>query len=236
MANAETRADRPRIFFLNGMDGVLVKAPFPVVTARKLIGGDLGLPEARPVKEDFSKPNPVVLLAERLHFPVISHSSRAAKPDTLIGLEAFRNIAGDQGRDLTFGVLTGRTREKHDLTRRQLEEMGYMEYFNSHNLFLNPGKSSIDWKVKKAEWYLYCGYNVVHIDDDLRPILSIARLEEQFKSENGHRVLLYLVNNISNHPRLLKRAGIELPENVVRVNSHIEAASDFEARVIREEI
>ena len=113
------------------------------------------------------------------------------------------------------------------MTQQRLLQSGHIEYFT--DLHLNQGRSSSGWKESVVKGLTEGGLNVVHIDDDLRAGLCVARVNDEYPDEE--RVLVYMMRNISNHPRLLRRAGVQAPDNLVFVQSFREAATDFATRL-----
>lgn len=69
------------------------------------------------------------------------------------------------------------------------------------------------------------GHNVVHVDDDPKAALCVARVDEMYPYEN--RVLVFLMRNLGSHPWLIKRSYGELPANVVPVRSFHDASFIF---------
>lgn len=153
---------------------------------------------------------------------VFFHQVRPINRDALEGLAIFKQAAEKHQRQIAMAALSGREIDKHQMTQQRLLQSGHMEYFT--DLHLNQGRSSSAWKESVVRT-LTGGLNVVHIDDDLRAGLCIARVNEEYPDEE--RVLVYMMRNMSNHPRLLKRAGVETPNNLVFVQSFREAATDF---------
>lgn len=219
------------IVFTNDLDGVHFKAPPPLKTTLSLLRGNFSLPEiGKPIGE--FTPGEGWRGAIFSKWSILFHQMRPTKGDALKGLEAFRQAAEIHQRQLRVAALSGRERDKHDMTRRKLQHSGHERYFT--DLYLNQGRSSIGWKESVVRQLIEEGLNVVHIDDDLRAGLCIARINEQYAGEP--RVLVYVLRNLSNHPRLLKKAGIRLPNNLLIVRSFKEAADDFVARLSGSEI
>lgn len=204
------------------LDGVQFVAPPPLRTTRRLWQGDLALP----LPEDdligeYRKPTS---LAERFssQWSIFFHQIRPIRQDGLEGLKFFRLAAEAQERNLSLVALSGREKDKHDMTEAKLNEAGYWEHFVC--LFLNQGNKSARWKRLVVKTLVEEGLNVIHIEDDIRAGFHIASLAELYPEA---KIQVYVLRNLSNHPWLLKRAGVSLPNNLQLVNSFKEAAYDF---------
>ncbi len=208
-----------RIIFTNDLDGVHFMAPPPIKTAVSLLRGKFEIPPSGQELQPFVNGS---RLADGASW--IFHKFRPYKRDSLIGLQMFADAARAYDRELRIAILSGRQGVLHQLTTQKLERSGRTHLF--HDIFLNESDSSSGWKEATVRRLLEEGNSVIHIDDDLKPALRVARLDSA-------RLLVYLVKNISNSPMLLRRAGVELPENVVRVRDFREAGIDF-ARRLRE--
>ncbi len=210
------------IVFTNDLDGVHFKSPPPVRALLRLVRKDTELPElGRPVGE-FKLPKGLrAVLGSR--WSILFHQARPVDRSALAALGKFKRVAEEHNRDFKIAALSGREPDKHQMTREKLQTSGHMEFFS--DLFLNEGKSATAWKEEVVQRILDQGLSVVHIDDDLRSGLCIARMGGT--KPNDPRVLVYVLRNVSNHPRLIKRAGISLPQNLVLVSSFLEAALDF---------
>jgi hypothetical protein len=196
-----------------------------------LLGRNFSLPEPdRPIGEYNPAENwPRALLSQASLF---FHWIRPFKKDALEGLRAFQETAKTHQRELTCAVLSGRRAETHRMTHRRLEASVYRGVFS--DLYLNPGHSSSAWKEQTARRLVEEGSNVVHIEDDLRAGLSVARVDDQYPDQ--FRVLVYILESLPNYPRLLQRAEINLPSNVLVVESFKKAAVDFAARLEKKAI
>jgi hypothetical protein len=210
-----------KIVFTNDLDGVHFVAPPPAKTALSLLRGKLSIPEIGQEPSPFQRGNRIVEGASW-----VSHRFRPLRKDAMVGLEMFVNAARAYDREMRVAILSGRQGVLHTLTNRRLERAKRMEFF--HDVYLNESDSSSGWKEATVHRLLEEGNSVVHIDDDLRPALRIARLDENI---DNPRVLVYLLKNLSNHPSLLKRAGVELPVNVVQVRDFRDAGIDFSQRL-----
>lgn len=212
------------IVFTNDLDGAHFNTRPSLRAALRLVrriplpapGGKIGEYQPKGFKETTAS-----------RWSVFVHSRRSVNQEALEGLSEFRRLAKEHGRNLKFAALSGRESDKHDMTARKLREAGHMEYFDE--LFLNQGKRSIPWKESVIQRLLEEGQNVVHIDDDIRTGLCIARLNEAYTDDL--RILVYVLSNLSNHPLLLKRAGISLPPNLLIVPNFKAAAVDFSKRL-----
>lgn len=215
-----------KIIFTNDLDGVHFRVPPPIKTAQQLLRRNLTLPEVNSSIGEYKPPEGWKgFLFSR--WSLFCHSLSPINKDALKGLEMFRQAAEKHERQLKFAALSGREIYKHPLTHRKLEKSGYMEYFS--DLYLNMGRSASGWKESVVRRLTQEGLNVVHIDDDLRAGLCVARVNEEYPDEE--RVVVYIVRNISNHPRLLRRSRMEIPNNLLFVRSFKEAAVDFSARL-----
>ncbi len=207
------------IVFTNDLDGVHFKAPPPFRTAIRIArhaplpkpNGEIGEYLPHGIKE---------IALSRLS--VYMHSRRSVNKVALEGLGLFKEIAERNQRDLKFAALSGREPDKHAMTEDRLRKSGHMDYFT--DLFLNQGSRGIPWKESVIKGLLEKGQKVVHIDDDPRAGICIARID-------GDNVLVYLTRNLSTHPTLLKRFMGELPPNLVLVRNFREAAIDFSQRL-----
>lgn len=207
------------IIFTNDLDGVHFKAPLPAKTAWQLLrrkeftSRELHDREAR----RGLKAKASVFLA----------SLRPFTPDSLRLLGMIDDARQTYERNIQIAVLSGRDREFHEMTMKRLSKKhaSYIDHY-----FLNESTSSVGWKEHIAKKILESGGSIAHIDDDLRPALRIASLNQ--KAEDGtDRVIVYLVKNWSNSDILLKRANIVLPDNLVRVGDAIDVAHDFHMRL-----
>lgn len=215
------------IIFTNDMDGVHFVAPPPHKTLIGLLKGNLSLPSAgRPI-ENYE---PRGGLSTR--FSVLFHQIRPFIRGSLEGLELFRQSAEKYDRDLSFAVLSGRQPDKHQMTIRRLEQSGRGQYFSDY--FLNEGASATTWKETTVRKLTESGSNVVHIDDDLRAGLCVARVNLLYPDEP--RVLVYILQNLSNNPLLLRHAQISLPPNLHIVDSFHSAAVHFDDVLSRKKI
>lgn len=211
-----------RIVFTNDLDGIHFKAPLPIKTTLQLLRGKELVPSEQTELQTREAGNG---LASR--FSILFHLIRPFNGDTVQLFHFFRDAALAYEREMRIAILSGREAELHELTRRRLEGRGLGRFINDY--YLNDSDSSSGWKEAKVRELLEEGCSVVHIDDDPKPAFRIARLNEQV--EDSDRVLVYLMGNASNHPILLRRAGLELPQNVVRIASFREAGVDFARRL-----
>lgn len=221
MANIENP-----IVITNDLDGVHFYAPPPLGTTFRLLRGRWNLPEEVQAIQEYTPP--VGLVNTTLaRLSVLFHQYRPLRGDAIRGLQSFRDIGEAHGREVVFAALSGREKDKHDATRQALERAGYSKYFT--HWLLNEGTSSVAWKEFQTRQLTEKGFTVVHLEDDLRAGLCVARVNQQFNE--GDKVLVYLLKNLSNHPRLMRRAGIELPQNLVPVRNFQEASQDFAQRL-----
>lgn len=219
------------ITFTNDLDGVHFKALPSMRAMRRLWQGETALPEmGRPIEEFSIKEG--LKGAIYSNWSILLHQLRPSNAEALAGLALFKEAAEQYERKLGFAALSGREKDKHPMTRKRLEATGRMEFFS--DLYLNEGVSSTSWKESIVRNLTQQDFNVVHIDDDIRAGLCIARVDEEYPDEN--RVLVYILKNVSNHPRLLARSGISIPTNVKFVQKFHDAAEDFSARLKRGEL
>lgn len=217
------------IVFTNDLDGVHFKTRVSLRTISRLIRR---VPLPQPGAK-IGEHNPQGIKERALsRLSIFMHLRQGVNREALESLEDFRVAAHLEGRDLKFAVLSGRESHKHEVTERRLRDSGHMIYFS--DLFLNQGARSIPWKEWVVRRLLGEGKTIVHIDDDIRAGLCIARLGEDYPDET--RVLVYVLRNLSNHPVLLRRAQIEIPPNLVMVASFGEAAADFSRRLTEKRI
>lgn len=215
------------IVFTNDMDGVHFRSPPPLHTIFKLLRVQGGaLPAIVPPYEaemDLTVPH-----SERLKKLALAyHQRQKVKADARRGMDIIKAAAATQGRTLRFAILTGRMIYNDLVTEMQLRQAGYWDYFGE--VYLNQGMRPISWKEAVARKIVGAGANVVHIDDDVRAGLCVARISQDYPGEG--RVLVYVLRNLSSHPRLIKRAGLSLPDNLVMVDGFEAAAADFEKRL-----
>lgn len=138
-----------------------------------------------------------------------------------------RALAEGVDRDVRFHILTGREPLKHGLTITSLEEAQAFGLFDS--IIQNPGTNSAKSKELKVKEFVGEGRLVLHAEDDLRTALALDRINNQFPGDP--RVFVYLVKTIWNHPRLRKRAGVDLPPTIIPISSFSEMTTDFNRRL-----
>lgn len=105
---------------------------------------------------------------------ILLHQYRPIKNSGLPDLESFKKIDEEYQREIEFMVLTGRAKDKHELTKKALEKAGYTDYFS--RFLFNEFTSATLWKGQKAQELIGEGFNVVHLEDDLRAALCVARV------------------------------------------------------------
>lgn len=194
-------------------DGVHCRAPVPLKTVYNAL-----------VHKDFFPPrSSKSSLKKTTLLELIFHRIRPIKEKPGESIQFFKMIAAENDRSLQIWINSGRPEEMRAITLALLKRGG-VEVDGVH---LNNGNGSIDSKVEKAKNFLEQGLALVHIDDDVRPVIKIAELDKKYPG----RVLVYLTENSSNHPYLVKRAGQELPANIVRVRNLLDAAKDFEKKL-----
>lgn len=194
-------------------------APPPIKTAISLLMGRLNIPE---VGRPLGQPSKLSGKAN-----MIVHKIRPFTRNSEQGLKMMRQAATETERKVELAILSGRDPGLHGMTWQRLGDSGRREYFDQ--IYLNDTDSSSGYKEAIAAQEIQKGNSVVLIDDDLKPALMVARLQAQ--CQDGQVVLGLLLANISNHPWLLRRAGITLPANVERVSSFQEGAQSLVVRI-----
>lgn len=211
------------IAFTHDMDGVhFLFAPPPVKTAFLLIRGRFQLPP--PLTESPSE-NLCDIPSSRLSLRIatLAHQSRPLRPNSIQTIDEINTIVCRHNRQIRHIVLSGRGPSLHEMTEMRLRNTGLKDKIPESRL--NQSKSASGWKEWQVSRLLSEGYKtVIHIDDDLRPAMRIARL--------GDNTLCYLVKNISNSPPLLRRGKVELPANIVPISSFQALVSDFNDRIL----
>jgi|SRR3989344_2857494 len=206
------------IALTNDLDGVHTKAPIPLTSFRKLLMRGYKLSAETFEITPYTPPtNLVERWVEKV--TAFTHRNRAVNPEGIVGLQMLRETACSHHRKMTIMALSGRIKPVHEATHQDLGTM-YDEYFE--RWLLNEGTHAAEWKEYQARELTREGFTVVHLEDDLNPALRMARVENVF---------VYLFRNLSNHPKLLHWAGIELPENVVSVKGFEVANTDFNRRL-----
>lgn len=211
------------IYFTNDADGVH-RSGFSPVTAFKMLARKLDIPNIPEVIPPYVANTGLMHRLEHwIHLQW--HKSMPVIIDGARGIESFRVAARINERQLRTALLTGRELYKHDLTKEQFGS----EPYKFDELFLNPGIDSARWKGFKTAKLVAEGYNVVHIDDDLRAGLCVVGKNERQDGEN--RVLVYVVRNHILKDFMVKRSGLALPDNLVVVNNFQAASWDFNKRL-----
>ena len=212
-------AEKRHIAITNDLDGVHVDAPVPFITLRRLVLRNYRLPEESFEVIPYASPSGVVGRSIEA-ITALTHRNRTINLEGIPGLQMLRETARDFHRHATFMALSGRVKPTHEVTYRELGPT-YNEFFT--RWLLNEGNHSAEWKEYQARELTKEGFSVVHLEDDLNPALRMARVEN---------VLVYLFSNLSNHPKLLNWAGIELPTNVISVNNFETVNEDFRKRLL----
>lgn len=202
--------------------------PFPVVsigTMKHLLKRDF--PAEPKTGEDF----PYIIegnLKEKLDH--IWHSDRPLTTDSADGLQILAYMRDMfPGSGISIEVLSGRKRHLHDMTRRVLSERRIKGYYDAINL--NTFHGSVVFKEKAGNGALIAGRkNVVLIDDDLAAADRFAGLQEF--CHPGQNVLVELIDNPSNHPWLVRRSGYEMPDNIQRARTFLQAATNIRDRLL----
>ncbi len=132
-----------------------------------------------------------------------------------------------RSKNISIEILSGRQPYLHALTRRQLLSRVQNGFFDG--VRLNTTDSSTGFKELQSISEVERGRSVVLMEDDVRAALRVARVQDLCTSDQS--VAVYLLNNLSNHPLLLRRAGVILPENVRRVSTFNQAAIQIRHQV-----
>ncbi len=210
------------IAFSHDLDGVhFIFAPPPVNTALMLVRGRFELPPplSGPPNGEFCD-TPLIRFGNKM--ASIIHGSRPVRPGSVQTINGINEIAANTGRVVDHYILSGRGPSLHQMTQSRLRQVGLLELMT--DTLLNQSKSSSGWKEWQIRQLLGKGYRTtVHVDDDLKPVLRIARL-----SDNS---LCYLMKNLSNSPILLRRAGINLPRNVIMISGFSDLLADFDDKL-----
>ncbi len=209
------------ITFTNDVDGVHIRGPWPFHTLIELLTKHFELPNENSELEPYFYGSGL-LYELTTNFKIVFHAVRPRRKGAREGLAKLKAIADEEGINVESIVLSGRERPLHSLTRKQLQRSGYHSAENPlfDHYVLNETTSSSGWKAERIRSFVKSGRFVIHLEDDLRAALSVARI--------GPQVLVYLLANPSNHPTLIKHAGVELPTNVKLVKSFDEIVSDFQ--------
>jgi hypothetical protein len=215
------------IYATNDLDGVHFKAPVPVNSALTLLRGHELVPSTSPeLKLKVARSGiraGTSAVWNRLWY------SRPFTSESRMLLEMFRDAGRAHHRDIKIAMLSGREVELHAMTKKRLSDR-YGDLIDGY--YLNESTSASGWKETVVKALVASGNSVVHIDDDLKPAIRVARVNEGY---HDPRVLVYLVRNLSNRPWLLNRGGIMLPDNVVPVSTLREAGTDFTRRLRKKE-
>jgi hypothetical protein len=220
------------ILVTHDLDGVYYVAPPPRDTFWSLfLKGNVPIPP-RGVALDEQNGNYTFWSDLRDVGDAVLHAFKRTYPNAIKAAPTFRQFAQDSQRNISMAILSGRKSHLHEVTIYSLEKQGILGYFDF--VHLNTGQSSSGFKEQKVREYALKGFNVVHIDDDLKAGLRIARVSEELPEDQ--KVLVYLIKNLSNHPLLLRRAGLKLPENIVPINNLKAILGDLEQRLLQKEI
>lgn len=201
------------------MDGVFVPGPVPTETLRKLVCANFRISPEEYVLGYYPEPRTLLRRAWAA-YDYYSHSRRQVTDESVKAVERLVILRKELGLDLQIGILTGRDPAKHDLSRRVLERGGVMPDVSNMLLFNGGGKSAL-WKEMNAR-----GKGHFHFEDDLEPSLRMA----------AKGTVVYMLSNLSNRDWLLRRNGITLPPNVVRVANITEGMNDLEQRLKKSSI
>lgn len=212
------------VVFSSDLDGVVFDAPFPFKTYLDLVTGKFHL--SNPLEDEGVVASLGVSAVDRIRQPYVAantyfHGKRPVKSDVAAGISNLGKIVEDFPGIRTI-ALTGREgRYKYEMTKNRLEE-GTNSFFGE-DIFTSPGVGSSRWKEWVALKMVEDGKFFIHVDDDLKAALRIARVSDYYPNSTH----VYLINNKSNSPKLLKKAGIILPDNVERVANFNDAVLLF---------
>lgn len=230
------------------LDGVLAKAPRPGKTAMKLLFRRYSVP--KPGKHLYHfRPNnnPLTPVLQALTLPlspILEHcldmkpyNRRPVAEGAIEGLDYFQGLGNRYGLNIRLGVLSGRDLPYHQATHEWLQAHGLMDYFNEEDISLNVGDSSSRYKVLDAFCSAIACRSFMQVDDDVNPLLGIAQWNGKVVDlgrgrEKTLNVGGYLIKNITNRPGVLSWGKVELPENIIAVNSVYDAALEYEYRIL----
>lgn len=226
--SAEANQQRPLIIF-NDRDGTTHWGPPPFATLRRLFFKKLEIP---PVGTKLEPAKPKNALLNALN--VAWHYHRRIKPDAEKGLDLLKKVAEIEfeERKITLAVLSGRDPGLHNITTRSIESSGHLRFFDPGHIFLNTSHSSAGFKEDIGMKAVLRGSNIVLFEDDIVAAIRFSRVQKF--CEPDQKVLVYLLRNISNHPWLLTRAGVLVPNNVTLVDNYLEGALDLSSKVRNE--
>ncbi len=195
------------------LDGTLFWGPWPAKTGGELLRGRLTLPE---VDEDLGEYKAGGVGARTR---VWCHEIRGVKRG---GWRALGEVlAGDD--KLAAVVVSGREKDKHEMTLRRVREEGGDKLFEGY--YLNPGERATKWKglaVRRVREDF--GIREIYlVDDDLRAGVVAAR-------EIGREGEVYVLKMPLYYPPVLRRAGVELPTNLKLVADVEEAMGMIKRR------
>lgn len=230
------------ILILHDIDGTQNRLPFlpfpsppPLKSLFNLVRRRFRIP---PVDELLkpAKPKRNLIIRKLEHF---WHGIRPFTKDSEKGLELLKEVIGEVSpiREIRQGVLSGRVPDLHELTRTQLRGSNRLgRYFDEGEIHLSTAASSSGFKESVGDQKLREPNPVgslVLFEDDIAAAMRFARLQNKYTQQ---QVLVFLLGNISNHPLLLRWAGVKLPENVILVKSFQEGAKDLASRVRQRQI
>ncbi|HVZ12592.1 MAG TPA: hypothetical protein VG965_06205 [Patescibacteria group bacterium] len=202
------------ISFQNDADGVHVNAPLPGPTAWKLIRRSNLIV-------------PILTAHDTLSATTVQgdgdskYEHRMPKPGGAEMVRSFRNIVAQEGRAVSVDILSGREPRHHETTRQWFYKWGYRSVIDDFNLNPHDGrKHSLPYKVNTVKTKVDEGYSVVEVDDDLAVSMNLPS-----------NVLAYVMKNFTNNAVFRHWAGLELPANVIPVNSFEQLLEDFSKRL-----
>lgn len=214
MLNKETCL---HIVISNDIDGVLLHAPAPRKTKKRLQFENFSIPS----KNEAALPKFAgygFLLEMFLRW---GHAIRSVKKDALLGLRVLQDfissVESDQSIKISLVTTSGREKYLHNMTKRKIAKQ-FPHTFAEESIRLNPHYGSGSWKELVARNEAEKGHLFIHIEDDLEAALQVARTDES-------QVLVLLISNESNDETLLRKNNppISLPSNVIRVESYLDA-------------
>lgn len=200
------------------LDGVLIHAPIPFVTFMRLLSRTFDIPELEEQPDAVGQPDKLTL---KDRWSIFYHGIRPMKNEAVLQLCTIAKQMSLYSQPFSLRILSGRTPELHSLTRQQVTSSPVGRYLDQQAGFLlNHFDSSSTWKEWSVKQMLTedptC--NVIHIEDDVKAALRVARLDTD-------RVMVFLLDNRSNRETLLKKNQLEMPPNVIRVKNMSEVTT-----------
>lgn len=207
MVSAECGAGQ--LVVTTDLDGIQLHAPASTGTIRSLLINrtlKISSPEAelRPHDELGTFGAAMLYLAHLPFFRRVDHDGKLA----LIG---FQNLAEEMNLQLFMAALSGREKCLHQMTNDQLQSAGYGDCLSEY--YFNLGDSAALHKRDTLRYFKerYQGAMFIHLEDDTKHAITVA-------NEIGEQGCVFMKSTLASHPRLLRRAGVILPKNVIRLD------------------